>query len=80
MSVKRLQRLQGRTVALANTLQEAADEDDHRRVREHVLAAASVLDIANARMQEAILLLRGPMQQADDAEPYPMTDTGGHHE
>lgn len=67
-----LQELQSRTVRLANLMNVSAEDDDKRRVREHVLSAAMAVDIATARLQEAIVLMRGPMRQADENEPYPI--------
>lgn len=68
MSDQTLQGLISETCALANRIRIVGEQDRYRRVRHHLGAASSVVDIVQARLQEAIVLLRGPIAQATGYE------------
>ena len=57
--------LQGEAIALANRLTAHAEDDTLSRVqRECVMSAATIIDIASARLHEAVVHGRGPLRQA----------------
>lgn len=71
MSDQTLQGLISETCALANRIRIASEQDDYKRVRHQLAGISSVVDILQARLQEALREVRGPIAQAPG---YPIDD------
>lgn len=74
MKHQELRDLIGQCAALANRIGAVSQMDDYKRVRNWLTAAASILDLAQARLHEAGVHLRGPMLQAPGHEVEDLDD------